>query len=115
MNKSNLGISETLAKVLIYLFPFLGGILFLIFDYQNRSIRLHALQSILFGAFWIVGIVVLYWLSLIPFLGILFIILQWILNIGCVIITLALIVRAAQGEILKLPWIYGCAYRVASR
>ena len=115
MNKSSIGISEKLAAVLVYLFPILGGILFLIFDYQNRFIRLHATQSIFFGLAWLFGILILFWLSLIPFIGVLFVVLQWIFNIACIVITLVAIVRVLNDSVLKIPVVYDWAYSAASK
>lgn len=53
--KSSIGVDVRLAYLLIYLIPFLGSFLFLIFDYNDKTIRRHCLMSL----FTLIGVILL--------------------------------------------------------
>ncbi len=54
-NKSSIGVDVRLAYLLIYLIPFLGSFLFLIFDYNNKTVRRHCLMSL----FALIGVILI--------------------------------------------------------
>jgi uncharacterized membrane protein len=84
---------------------------------RNRFVRFHSFQSIFFAVATIAAAIamrLLYsLLSLIPVLGYL---LAWlasaVLLLGWVILWLVLLVKALQGETLKLPWIGSLAEKI---
>ena len=102
-NKSVFGLNENLAAALAYLGTFVTGIIILILEKDNKFVRFAALQSIVFYVpmfivIWIVG-----WLSWIPFFGWIFSFVSGILTLGIVILGIVLMVKAYQGQAMKLP------------
>ena len=94
--KTSLGIDENIEGALSYFLGFITGILFLVFEKENKFVRFHAMQSIiisvlLFVIVMILGIIPLFWLML-PFV--------WLLEL---ILWLLLMFKAYQGEKFKLP------------
>ncbi len=51
---TSMGMDANVAAGLSYLFSIIGGLIFYFGEKQNRFVRFHAMQSILFNAFWIV-------------------------------------------------------------
>jgi hypothetical protein len=51
---TSMGMDANVAAGLSYLFSIVGGLIFYFGEKQNRFVRFHAMQSILFNAFWIV-------------------------------------------------------------
>lgn len=106
--KTSLGIDENIEGALSYFLGFITGILFLIFEENNKFVRFHAMQSIiisvlLFAIVMILGIIPLFWLML-PFI--------WLLEI---ILWLLLMFKAYQGEMFKLPVIGDIAEQQANK
>lgn len=103
--KTALGLSENIVAVLCYAFGWLGGVIFLILEKENRLIRFHALQSL-------ATFLTLFFLSIvagfIPFLG-------WIIAIFITPVSIFLwfflMYKAYRGEKYKLPlignWVEG--------
>jgi uncharacterized membrane protein len=96
MEKATFGLDENIASALTYVLTFLTGIIFFLVEKENKTVRFHAMQSIItFLGLFIVFIVI----SFIPFVNMLAF-LVWILEI---ILWLVLIIKAYQGEKFKLP------------
>jgi uncharacterized membrane protein len=55
--KSAVGLEPNIAAALSYIW--IVGLIFFIMEKENRFIRFHALQSILYGVLWIVAVIVL--------------------------------------------------------
>lgn len=108
-NKSSIGVDVRLAYLLIYLVPFLGSFLFLIFDYNHKTIRRHCLMSL----FTLIGVIlinmVLFFLAKIPVIGVIFSILIVVLYILYGIIMIIGMARAMSGNFLRIPLFYGMA------
>lgn len=91
------GLKENVASALCYVLGWVTGIIFLIIEPNNKTIKFHALQSIIFfGAFTVVNII----LGWIPILGW---ILAAILGVVAFIFWIIFIVNAAQGKMYKAP------------
>lgn len=95
--KSSTGLDENVGGVLAYLLGFISGIVFLIIEKENETVRFHAMQSvILFGSFFVLGFV----LNVIPIIG-------WMISILIapisLILWIVLMVKAYQGERYHLP------------
>ncbi|MBS4200505.1 DUF4870 domain-containing protein [Bacillus sp. FJAT-49732] len=91
------GLSENVAGLLCYLFWFVGGIVFLLIEKENRFIRFHAVQSIALSiVFFVLNIV----LTVIPIIGWL---LSLILTPVMLILWIFLMYQAYQGKYYKLP------------
>lgn len=93
------GLQENIASLLCYVLGWVSGIVFLILEPNNKTIKFHAVQSIIvFGALsLIMGV-----FGWIPFLG-WFIILP-IAWIAWIISWIVLMVTAYQGRRLLMPW-----------
>ena len=94
---SDTGLPANIAALLAYLLGVVSGVIFLVIEKNNKFVRFHAMQSaITFGAILITTIILL----LIPVLG-------WILNgiigLAALILWIVLMLKAYQGEWIKLP------------
>lgn len=97
--KATLGLSENIVAVLCYAFGWLGGIIFLILEKENRFIKFHALQSLAtFLMLFIISIIA----NFIPFLGGF---IAMLITPISVLLWLFLMYKAYQGEKYKLPLI----------
>jgi uncharacterized membrane protein len=96
-SKSNTGMQPNVAGLLCYLAWWVTGIIFLIIEKENKTVRFHAWQSIFtFAPITIIQII----LGIIPIIG-------WILGlivwIGSIILWIVCMMRAYQGKKFKLP------------
>jgi uncharacterized membrane protein len=108
MSETNLGVSENIAGLIAYVFGFITGIVLLVIEKENKFVRFHAAQStVLFGAIFIVNIV----LGFIPFLGGL---IGYILSIVALILWLILMFKAFSGEMYRLPMVAEYADKLES-
>jgi len=118
---TSMGMDANVAAGLSYLFSIVGGIIFYFGEKQNRFVRFHAMQSILFNAFWIVLFVVLFSVQsflyasviLIP-LGFVFTCLTILLPLALLAVWIVLMVYAFQGKYIKLPVIGDYAEKYAA-
>jgi uncharacterized membrane protein len=118
---TSMGMDANLAAGLSYLFSIVGGLIFYFGEKQNRFVRFHAMQSILFNAFWIVLFVVLFTVQsflyasviLIP-LGFVFTCLTILLPLALLVVWIVLMVYAFQGKYFKLPVIGDYAEKYAA-
>jgi uncharacterized membrane protein len=99
MNQSpkSTGLQENIASLLCYVLGWVTGIIFLVVEPNNKTVKFHAIQSIIvFGGISILQII----LWIIPILG-------WILGILLSIVTFILwiwlIYKAYQGGTYHLP------------
>jgi uncharacterized membrane protein len=88
------GLQENVAGLLCYVLGWVTGIVFLILEANNKTIRFHAFQSILVFAILTVIDIAFGWIFI---LGPLI----WAVTF---IVWILLIVMAAQGKKYKLPW-----------
>ena len=111
LGTSSSGIQPNLAAALSYLLTIITGIIFFVIEKENKFVRFHAMQAILFGAACIILWIVLGILStalwFVPVIG-------WIINalialaslalgLGGFILWLILMYKAYKGERFKLP------------
>lgn len=98
-NLTALGIDENVEAVLCYIGAWITGIIFLILEKENKFVRFHAMQSLVFfiGLF-ILGMVV----RIIPILGP---IISFLITPIGIIVWLLLMYKAYQGEKYKLPYV----------
>ena len=97
MAKTSTGLEENIAGLLCYVLGWITGLVFFLIEKENKTVRFHAMQSIVvFGAITVVSIIV----SWIPFIGY---ILGILLSILALILWILLMVKAYQGEKYKVP------------
>jgi uncharacterized membrane protein len=115
-DKTSTGLEQNTAALLAYLFTWVTGLIFYLIEKDNKYVRFHAMQSILFGFAMIIAGVLLVILTTIlgyiPFIGgMASMLLSFVYWIGTVIIWILLMVKAFQGERYKLPFIGDIAER----
>jgi len=97
MATSSTGLQENIAGVLCYAGGWVTGIVFILLEDKNRTVRFHAWQSLLtFGGISVVGLM----LHFIPFIGRL---LDGLLTLVGLVLWVVLMVQAYQGVKFKLP------------
>ena len=117
-SKSSTGMDPKVASLLCYLLTWVSGLIFYLIEKENKDVRFHALQSILFGAAWAVIWIAISILTpvlslIFSGLGILMGLLWFASWVVFLIMWIMLMVRAYQGERWKLPVIGDIAERNA--
>ncbi|WP_232324814.1 DUF4870 domain-containing protein [Halobacillus mangrovi] len=98
MKKSSTGLDENVGGVIAYLLGFVSGIVLLLVEKENDTIRFHAMQStIVFGGIFVIGMV----LNLIPIIGLL---VSLLLTPVSLILWIFLMIKAYQGNRYHLPF-----------
>jgi uncharacterized membrane protein len=102
-SKTSTGIQQNSAGLLCYLGWWITGIIFLVMEKENKTVRFHAIQSIfIFGILSIILWVIFPVLNLIPgfprFIMLIFAIL-------CGILWIFMMIKAGQNQMVKLPWV----------
>ncbi|MGI5919666.1 MAG: DUF4870 domain-containing protein [Christensenellales bacterium] len=115
--KNSLGMDEKTASWFAYILSIISAIILLATEKDNKTVRLHAWQSLFLGCAAIVIGIVLVILSgafvLVAWgLVILFSIISWLIWIAFIVITVICIIKAVQGDIFKIPVIYGWAEKM---
>ena len=90
---------------LTYLFGWITGLIFLGTEKNNEEIRWHAANSVAVFGFFTLAEVVLSILARIPFLGILFAIIIWILGAVIFVLWLMLMINAGNGSRFRVPFL----------
>ena len=104
MDKTSIGLTENVAGLLCYVLGWISGLVFLLLEQENKFVRFHAVQSIVTaGALTIISIA-LSILGMMPFLGVLFDIANWMLGALAFVLWIVLMIKAFQGTKYKLPW-----------
>ena len=97
------GLKPNVAGLLCYALGWITGLIFIILEKENQFVRFHAMQSIVtFGAvsaLWIIFSI----LVMIPFIGLIFWLLNVLTGIIAFVLWIVLMVTAYQGERHRLP------------
>jgi uncharacterized membrane protein len=102
--KSSTGLDSNIAGLLSYVLGWITGLIFFLLEEKDEFVRFHAMQSIIvFGAITVVEIV-LGLFRLIPYVGVLFLVLQSLVGLIAFVLWVVLMVKAYQGARYKLPW-----------
>jgi uncharacterized membrane protein len=97
MAKTSTGLEENVAGLLCYVLGWITGLVFFLIEKENKTVRFHAMQSIIvFGAITVVSIIV----SWIPIVGY---IIGVLLSILALVLWILLMIKAYQGGKYKLP------------
>jgi len=95
--KAGTGLEPNVAGLLCYVLGWVSGLVFLLLEKDDKFVRFHAIQSIIvFGAIQ-VAYFILFW---IPIIGFVF---SWILGALAFVLWIILMIRAYQGEKIKMP------------
>ncbi len=103
-------------------FPLIGGIIFYLLEKRDAFVRFYAMQSIIFGAAWILFSIA--WnilfaiLGHIPAIGVIFAFLLWLIwavvNIAFLILLIIAIIKAFSGVRWDIPWVGAMARKQTS-
>jgi uncharacterized membrane protein len=113
------GLSENAAAAISYL-TIIPAIIFLVIEPYNRMrlVRFHAMQSIALAVAWIaiwIAITIIHIaLHFIPFISVLFLLVDLAISVGFFIAWLFCILKASKGEYFKLPIIGDFAAKQAN-
>jgi len=92
------GLEPNVAGLLCYVLGWVSGVVFLLLEKDDKFVRFHAIQSIaVFGAINIAYLI----LFSIPIIGFVF---GYILYVLGFVLWIVLMIRAYQGEKIKMPW-----------
>ena len=98
--KTSMGMEQNLEGLLCYVLGWVTGIIFFIMEKDNKFVRFHAMQSIIvFGAIFVVDIILSILRVFVPFIWIL----TLLLGIITFILWIVLMMKAYQGQMFKLP------------
>jgi len=107
--KTSSGLQENIASCLCYVLGWITGLIFILIEKDNKTVRFHAMQSIvLYGAIFVAHIIigtlmtvlaVIHLAILIPLLGLI----QALLWLASIVLWIVLMIKAYQGEKLVLP------------
>ena len=105
--KSSTGMEPKIAVLLAYLFSWLGGLIILLIEKENKFVKWNALQALILGIVEVVCILVVsFILGLIPYIGWFFFSwLGWVLAGVCWIFAIVAIVNGFQGKTFRIPGI----------
>lgn len=106
--QSSSGLDPRLAGLLAYLIPPLTGIIFLLVEKSDRTVRWHAAQSTVFGIVWIIlwfalTIVATVISAVVPFFGLLAWPIWVVVWIGGLILWVVCLIKGYSGEVWRMP------------
>ncbi len=95
--KSGTGLEPNVAGLLCYVLGWVTGLIFLLLEKEDKFVRFHAIQSIVvFGALTVVNFIFMF----IPFIGW---VISWIVGVAAFIFWIILMIKAYQGQKIKMP------------
>jgi len=107
--KSSTGMEPKIACLLAYLFSWLGGLIILLIEKENKFVKFHALQALILGIVEVICFIVIsVILGMIPYVGwFLFSWLGWVLGAVCYVFAIIAIIKSFQGEKYYIPFLRG--------
>lgn len=110
------GLEPNLAAGLAVLFGIIGGIVFYVIEKKNGFVRFYAMQSIFFGAAWIIAFIILQFILVIPIIHLIDLLLFPIVSIAGLIFWLITLVKAFGGkEEWEIPYLGQMARKQLAR
>lgn len=109
------GLDPNVASGLSYLCGWLTGLIFLLLEKDNKEVKFHAWQAIWISIFSMGYFVVTFILSFIPFLGLIFGIINILVSLGLLALIIVCMIKAFQGGRLTLPVISELADKQANK
>ncbi len=98
------GLSFEVAIVLAYLLSWVGGLIVLVIEKENRLVRFHAMQSILLGAVVTVLLILLSIIGVVPLVGwLVSALLKPIVSLVYLVFTIVLIIAALNDRKARVP------------
>ncbi len=114
---TSMGMDQNVAAGLSYVLGWITGIIFYFMEKQNRFVRFHAMQSIIFfGGISVLSVVLSFVSGMgIPFLGSLAFCVNGLLGLVAFVGWLVLLINGFQGKYFKLPVIGDYAEKYANQ
>jgi uncharacterized membrane protein len=114
---TSMGMQPNVAAGLSYVLGWITGLVFFFMEKQNRFVRFHAMQSILFfGGLSILGIVLRIIIGIdIPFLSLVALCINGLLGLVAFVGWIVLLINGFQGKYFKLPVIGDYAEKYANQ
>jgi uncharacterized membrane protein len=109
MGKATFGLDENVASAACYVLTWLTGIIFFVVEKDNKTVRFHALQSVLtfvsLGIVFVIFMVISGIITLIggAILGIIFFLIYMLIALAMVVLWLFLMWKAYSGEKFMVP------------
>lgn len=112
-----MGMDQKTASWFAYILSIISAIILLATEKDNRTVRLHAWQSLFLGCVMagiaiVMGIIAAALLWVLWGAVIIFSIISWLAWIGFIIITVICIIKATQDDMFKIPVIYNWAEKM---
>ncbi|MCL2852492.1 MAG: DUF4870 domain-containing protein [Defluviitaleaceae bacterium] len=111
--KSVLGLSEKHASMLAYAGIFVSGILILIFERENKTVRFHAMQSTVFFLLLLVATSIV--TGLLGWIWLIGPLVNFAVSSICIAVWLYLIYKAYCGDTYKIPIIGEAAWNQVNK
>jgi uncharacterized membrane protein len=113
---TSMGMQANVAAGLSYVLGWVTGLVFFLVEKQNRFVRFHAMQSILFfGGITVLGIVLnIVWGVGIPFISFVALCINGLLGLVAFVGWIVLLINGFQGKYFKLPIIGDYAEKYAN-
>ena len=108
MAKTSMNMEENMASLLCYILGWITGLIFYLVEKENKTVRFHAMQSILtFLPLMVLSSIFWFMSWFIPFIWIL----SMLIGLLIFILWIVLMIKAYQGEKFKVPIVGDIAER----
>lgn len=97
------GMNPAVAVLLIYLFGWISGLIFLLIEKKDQMVRFHAMQSTVLSIGFTGIYVITTALTIIPFVGLLISLVMSLFSIAYLVLIIIVIVKKFNGSDVKLP------------
>ena len=101
--KGSTGMQENVASMLCYLAGWITGLIFYLIEKENKTVRFHAMQSILLSCAVIAINIALGITAFIPYAGYVTGPVSGLVGVGFFILWIVMMVKTYQGEKIVLP------------
>src|SRR5205807_4693999 len=113
LGPTSMGMSPNVEAGLSYLFGWITGLIFFLVEKQNRFVRFHAMQSILFFGGLTVISIILGFIGGFAGIGLLTGLLTWLVDVVGFVGWIVLLINGFQGKYFKLPIVVDYAEKYA--
>jgi len=115
LGPTSMGMSPNVEAGLSYLFGWITGLIFFLVEKQNRFVRFHAMQSILFFGGLTVISIILGFIGGFAGIGLLTGLLTWLVDVVGFVGWIVLLINGFQGKYFKLPIVGDYAEKYANQ
>ncbi len=104
-NNTSTKLSENTASALSYVLGPISGLIFLVIERENKTVRFHAMQSFIFFGIAAVLKILLGFICGLPLIGFVAGAAMWLLSVITLVAYIYLIATSYQGKQFKIPFI----------